>query len=306
MSITVIILTKNEERHIIRAISSVSHVADRCYVIDSGSSDRTTELAQDAGAIVLVHPFVNQAQQFNWALNQLPEDTDWVLRLDADEFVTKLLASELQQKLASLSPEIHGVYFYRSMIFLGRLIKWGGIYPIRILRLFRFKKGYCENRWMDEHIVVHGDTVDFRGEIIDDNLNSLSWWTEKHNLYASREVVDILNREHHFMSYDSIANLWGGNQSQFKRWVKENLYNRLPIGLRPFIYFIYRFLFRLGFLDGVEGVAFHILQGFWYRYLVDMKLREVRIYMKSNNVHVERAIYEVLGINVMPPNTGFV
>lgn len=299
MTLTVVILTKNEEPHISRALFSVSEIADRCVVVDSGSEDRTVEMAKALGAKTLVHPFVTQAQQFNWALDQLPEETEWVLRLDADEIVTPGLARQIQELLPRLGAEMQGVYISRRMHFLGRRIRWGGVFPIRVMRLFRHGAGRCEDRWMDEHILVDGATTNLSGEIIDDNLNSLTWWTEKHNSYASREVVDILNREYKFMPQESVAKLRGGQQAGTKRWVKENVYARLPGGLRAFTYFFYRYVVRLGLLDGKEGTAFHVLQGFWYRYLVDMKLHEVKLYMKKQDVDVETAIIEVLGIDVL-------
>ena len=298
MSLTVVILTKNEERHITRALASVSRIADRCVVVDSGSIDRTIELARNSGAEVRENPWVNYATQFNWALDQLPEKTDWVLRLDADEFVTPDLARQILELLPKLGAETKGVYVSRRMHFLGRRIRWGGVFPIRVLRLFRHGAGRCEDRWMDEHIIVDGSTADLSGEIIDDNLNSLTWWTEKHNSYASREVVDLLNLEYGFMEHETVADLRGGQQAGVKRWLKERVYARLPGGVRAFAYFLYRYLFRLGFLDGKEGTAFHVLQGFWYRYLVDMKLYEVTAFMRRHNVVAPDAIEDVLGITV--------
>lgn len=151
---------------------------------------------------------------------------------------------------------------------------------------------------MDEHVIVDGPTYDFKGEILDDNMNSLSWWTEKHNAYASREVVDLLNLEFDFLHSDTIADLSGGGQAGAKRWIKERLYGRLPIGMRALAYFTYRYFIRLGFLDGREGAAFHVLQGFWYRFLVDMKLHEVRTYMRTHQAGPTEAIRAVLGIDV--------
>lgn len=298
MPLTVIILTRNEERHIARALASVAGIADRCLVVDSGSSDRTVDIAKAAGAQVLFNPWTNHATQFNWALDQLPVGTEWVLRLDADEIVTPALADEIRRKLPALDPAVAGVHVSRRMHFLGHPIRHGGLFPIRIVRLFRHGKGRCENRWMDEHILVEGETADFSGEIIDDNLNSLSWWTEKHNAYASREVIDLLNLEHGFMAHESVADLGGGQQAGVKRWLKERVYARLPGGFRAFSYFLYRYIVRLGFLDGREGTAFHVLQGFWYRYLVDMKLHEVKTFMKANDVDVVTAIRDVLKIDV--------
>lgn len=298
MTLTVVILTKNEERHIARALASISGIADRCVVVDSGSDDRTVELAEARGATILSNPFVTQAQQFNWALDQLPSKTEWVLRLDADEIITEPLAKQIEGILPRLGPETKGIYVARRMHFLGRPIQWGGVFPIRVLRVFRYGSGRCEDRWMDEHILVDGATIDLSGEIIDDNLNSLTWWTEKHNAYASREVVDLLNLEYGFRANESVSDIRSGQQAGIKRWLKEKVYSRLPGGLRAFIYFFYRFVVRFGFLDGKEGTAFHVLQGFWYRYLVDMKLHETKTYMRRNNVSADIAIHEILGIEL--------
>ena len=182
-NLTVIILTKNESRHIRRAIDSVSSIASRILVVDSGSTDDTVEIAENLSAQVLFNPWRNYATQFNFALDHLPEGTNWVLRLDADEVVTPELAVEIASGLSSLQPEIAGVYVSRRMCFFGRPIRWGGVFPIRVLRLFRAGQGRCEDRWMDEHILAEGATMDFQGEIMDDNLNSITWWTEKHNNY---------------------------------------------------------------------------------------------------------------------------
>lgn len=298
MSLTAVILTKNEERHISRALASISGIADRCVVVDSGSDDRTVELAKAQGAKVLAKSWINYATQFNWALDQLPDDTEWVLRLDADEIVTEALAKQIQETLPKLGYETKGIFVSRRMHFMGRPIRWAGLFPIRVLRVFRQGTGRCEDRWMDEHILVDGATVDLSGEIVDDNLNSLSWWTEKHNTYASREVVDLLNLEFGFMEHETIANIRGGQQAGVKRWIKEKIYTRLPTGVRAFAYFFYRYIIRLGFLDGREGTTFHVLQGFWYRYLVDMKLHEVKTYMHKNQVDPVLAIKDVLGIDV--------
>lgn len=297
--LSVIILTKNEERHIARAMASVAGIAARVYVVDSGSTDRTTQIARAAGATVLENPWVNYATQFNWALDQLPADTDWVLRLDADEYLEEPLAREIGQRLPGLGREVEGVYLPRRMVFMGRPIRHGGIFPVWVLRLVRHGKGRCENRWMDEHMLVEGATEQFEaGELIDDNHNSITWWTEKHNAYASREVVDLLNLDHGFMPLETVADLRGRQQAGTKRWLKEHVYARLPGGVRALAYFLFRYVLRFGFLDGREGAAFHVLQGFWYRYLVDVKLHEVRLYMRRHNVNAVIAIRDVLGINI--------
>ncbi|WP_417210225.1 glycosyltransferase family 2 protein [Antarctobacter sp.] len=298
MTLTVVILTKDEEIHIGRAIGSVASVADRIVVVDSGSSDETTSIARELGARVLVHPFVTQAKQFNWALEQLPSDTDWVFRLDADEIVSPELASSLATVLPQLGEEVAGVEVLRRMAFLGRPIRWGGVFPLPIVRVLRHGRGRSEDRWMDEHIVVDGTLSRIEGELLDDNLKPLGWWIEKHNAYASREVVEILDAEFGFLERDLRGGQHGHNTG-VKRWLKEGLYGRLPSGIRSFAYFLYRYLFRFGFLDGREGTAFHVLQGFWYRFLVDAKLLEVRKRMQRDGLDPLTAVDQVLDIRLV-------
>jgi glycosyltransferase involved in cell wall biosynthesis len=302
MHLTVVILTLDEEQHIKRAISSVTRIAHRIVVVDSGSTDGTVERAREAGALVLFNPFITQAKQFNWALQQLPDGTEWVLRLDADEIVSDALAEEIATRLPGLPDHIAGVTVARRISFLGRPVRHGGMFPVQVVRLLRHGRGGSEDRWMDEHIVVDGKVTSFKGELLDDNLKTLSWWINKHNSYASREVIEVLNAEFGFIVREGNANL-GRSQTGAKRWIKENIYLRLPGGLRALAYFFYRYILRLGFLDGIEGTAFHLLQGFWYRYLVDLKRREVIIYLRKNDVDIYNAIESVLGIKLERPRT---
>jgi len=295
LQLTVIILTLNEDKHLLRCLRSLNSIADSIIVVDSFSTDNTIQIAKDCGATVMSHEFINQAQQFNWALKQLDNQTEWVLRIDADEYLTPALNLAILNKLSKVKSNINGIYFNRRMSFQGKLIKYGGVFPVPVLRLFRYGYGECENRWMDEHIKVTGDTEYLRDEIIDDNLNNLTWWTNKHNNYASRQAVDLLNLEYNFNDLNSIASINLGKKTEKKRWFKEVIYARMPRGFRAVFYFLYRYIVRLGFLDGREGANFHFLQGFWYRYLVDAKVDEVKAYMKKNNVSIETAINNVLG-----------
>lgn len=298
MKLVAIVLTFNEELHLARCLDSLKDLATDLVVVDSSSTDSTREIAHLYGAQVWEHEFVNQAQQFNWALSQLDSDVDWVFRLDADEVVTPALAAEIKERLPFVAPETDGLLLNRYMTFQSRLIRHGGVFPSPVLRLFRYGRGRCEDRWMDEHIKVAGVTAKLQGAIIDDNLQSLTWWIAKHNSYASREAVDLLNLEYGFMPHDTVANLRKGEHAGGKRWVKERIYVRLPVGFRAFAYFFYRYVIRLGFLDGREGTAFHFLQGFWYRYLVDVKVAELKRYMRHNDVDVQTAIRDVLRINL--------
>lgn len=297
MPLTVIILTKNEELHIKRAIDSVASIANRCLVVDSGSTDLTVSIAREAGAEVISNEFVTQAKQFNWALKQLPEDTDWIFRLDADEVASPELVNSIATQLPKLECNVTGVEVHRRIAFMGKPIKWGGLFPLKVVRLFRYGFGKSEDRWMDEHITVDGSIAKLNGELLDDNLKSLTWWIEKHNSYASREVVEMLDDEFGILQRTK-RNGNHSKQASFKRFLKERIYSRFPIGARAFVYFFYRYFFRLGILDGKEGTAFHVLQGFWYRYLVDTKYMEVKSKLKESNEPIETLILDILGIDV--------
>lgn len=297
MPVTAIILTKNEEKHLQRCLDSLASFVENIVIVDCFSSDATTQIAYSNGARVLQNEWINHATQFNWALKQL-NSADWILRIDADEVVTPLLAEQIRSELPLLDNAVHGVYINRRMTFLGCPIRYGGVFPIQVLRLFRHGFGECENRWMDEHIRVSGKTAAISGEIVDDNLNSLTWWTDKHNKYSSLEAIEILNLEYRFMTNGGLQMMQVGGEAGIKRWIKENLYARFPLGFRALAYFLYRYVVRLGFLDGKSGTAFHVLQGFWYRYLVDAKVIEVKKYIDKSGSDIEDAIEHILDIKL--------
>lgn len=300
MKITAIILTFNEEIHLARCIESLLPLTKDIVVVDSLSSDRTVEIARQYGAKVLERAWENNHSiQFNWALTQLePGQADWILRIDADEVLTPELISELQQELPSLSEKKVGIHFFRKICFQGKLIQHGGVGRNKVSRMFRYGHGKSEARWMDEHIKIDGQCIDLTECMVDDNLNSISWWIDKHNNYASREAVDLLNLKYHFSTLDSVSDANVKSSITKKRWIKEHLYAKLPLGMRSLGYFLYRYILLAGFLDGSIGTQFHFLQAFWYRYLVDIKIFEVERYIKTHSVRPKVAIDHVLGIKL--------
>lgn len=298
MNLSIVVLTKNESIHLERCLLSVADLACEIVVVDCGSVDNTCDIANKFGARLFNNTWINYSSQFKFGVSNISSNSNWVMRIDADEYLTDELKSSVREFLADVPHHIDGAYFPRRMAFMGRHIKHGGIFPAYMLRLFRVGKGEIEDRWMDEHIKVQGDTVVLNGELIDDNLNSLTWWTDKHNKYASREAVDLLNLEFAFMKNDSVASAKGGSQAGLKRWVKEKIYARLPVGFRAMAYFLYRYVVRLGFLDGKEGTMFHFLQGYWYRYLVDCKVYEVKRHMSIHDSDIKLAIEKVLDIRL--------
>jgi glycosyltransferase involved in cell wall biosynthesis len=264
--IAAIVLTKNEERDLPACLESLSGLAAEIHIIDSGSTDNTIRVADRFGARVLSHDFVNYASQFNWALENIASEADWVLRIDADERVTAQLLQNLMASLPHAPAEVTGFEIARRTRFLGRELHHGDSYPIWLLRIWRRGAGRCEDTWMDEHILLErGRTDRVSGDIIHEIPKDLTEWTAKHNWYATRECKDITD--------SSEAKLPRG-QAGAKRRLKQNVYLRLPPFWRALLYWFYRYFLKLGFLDGTQGLIYHFLQGFWYRFLIDAKLYE--------------------------------
>ena len=276
LDLSVIILTHNEERHIARALDCLRPIASRVVIVDSFSSDKTVAIAEAGGAIVLQNKFVNYAKQFEWALANAPIETTWVMRLDADEVIEPDLAAEIQAKLPGLGADIAGINLKRKHIFMDRWVRHGGRFPLVLLRIWRHGQGRIEQRWMDEHMVVWGGkTVTFDGGFADHNLNDLTFFTDKHNKYATREAIDILNQKYEMFQLDDAMSARAASfQASMKRVVKERIYNQMPFWLGPMCYFLYRYFIQLGFLDGRAGLIYHFLQGGWYRFLVGAKVVE--------------------------------
>ena len=294
--LSVIVLTYNEERHIRRCLEQLDRVADQVLVVDAFSTDATRDIAEAMGARVMTHAWTNYADQLNWALENAGVTSDWVMRLDADEVLDRRLKEGLRDWLTAADPATGGFEIRRRIVFMGREIRHGGMSPMWVTRLWRRGAARCESTWMDEHMLVRdGGIGRLPGGILDVNLRSLTWWTAKHNGYASREAVDLLLRQHRGDSHGH--GLDGLNrQARLKRWAKTRVYGRLPLGMRAWLYFLYRIFLRLGALDGGRGMLFHVLQGLWYRYLVDAKVLEVQRLMVERGYGIERAIREALGI----------
>ncbi len=300
LDLSVIILTFNEELHIRRCLDNVAPIAKEVFVIDSFSTDRTLDIAREYPNVqILQHKWENNyAKQFNWGLENAPISGKWVLRLDADEYLTKELKNELLSKLPNLSPDVTGIVLPLRRVFLGRVIKHG-MPKIKLLRMFQYGKAQSEVRLMDEHIQLNeGVTVEFENEFADDNLNNLSWWTQKHVGYAIREAVDMLDIELNITgaaTEDATRHI--SPQAAHKR-MKKHSYAQKPLFWRSFAYFCYRYFLKGGFLDGKEGFLWHFLQGWWYRTLVDAKILEIKRACGSDPDKIRRHLSDVYGVTI--------
>ena len=182
---------------------------------------------------------------------------------------------------------------------MGRPLLHGGWYPSYHLKIFRRGHGDCENRWMDEHIrIADGTTITIaRGNQVDDNLNNLTWWMDKHNGYATREMVDMLMMEFGMdAAAQEIEPKFWGTEEQRKRWLKVK-YIKAPLFIRPFVNFTIRYFFKAGFLDGKEGFIWHFLQGFAYRFLVDAKIFELKKKLNFDGEKIKKYLRDNYLIN---------
>ncbi|HEX6979644.1 MAG TPA: glycosyltransferase family 2 protein [Alphaproteobacteria bacterium] len=272
LPISIVVLTYNAEATIGATLASARRVSDDIHVVDSFSTDRTLEIARAAGAKVVQHPFQNYGAQRNWAIDTLALKHPWELHLDADERLSDELVAELGQLFAGEVPDdIAGFYVPRLVHFHGRPLRHGGMYPIYHLRLFRRGRGRCESRKYDQHFYVDGRTGKLRSPMIDDIRLSLSEWTQRHNRWSDAEVDELLAPE---PSGVIKSDREGDPVSEKRR--QRDFYYRQPPFLRALLLFLYRYVWKRGFLDGREGLIFYVLQTFWFRFLVDAKLYERR------------------------------
>jgi len=278
--LAVVILTYNEELNLPACLESLEGLDCDLVVVDSASTDRTVAIARQHGAQVLSHPFESHAKQWHWALQNLLTVPPWLLGLDADQRLTPELQEELVHLFGDCNDPLRGIdglYIKRRQLFRGRWIRHGGYYPKYLLKLFRSDAVYLDDKdLMDHHFYIKGRAAKLRGDLVEANLkeDEISFWVEKHNRYAvlhARE--ELIKRTAGGPRPIQPALL--GDPDQRTLFLKL-LWYRLPLYLRPFLYFVYRYFFRLGFLDGKQGLIFHVLQGFWYRLLVDINIDQAR------------------------------
>lgn len=273
LDITAIVLTKDEEMHIARCLHNINRIAKKVYVVDCFSTDRTCEIARSLGADVVEHEWLgNQSMQFNWALDNLPVDTEWVLRLDADEYLTDALIDELNLLVPNASKDVSALLFPLGRAFMGKILRHGIVNCVSIVRMFRYGAARYEIRQMDEHLqILVGRVYVCRNKFVDDNRMPLTYFIAKHNQYATREACLLLEEE--YVNRNDSGLMATAVREKRKQKVR---YARMPLFWRAFGYFIYRYIIKLGFLDGKEGFLWDFFQGWWYRTLVDAKIYEIK------------------------------
>ena len=278
--ISVVILMKDEKLHIKRCLERLRNLnPQQIFIVDCFSTDGSVELATEtAGRLGLNLQVVQRkwpglyAAQFGWALENLPIEAEWILRLDADEYLTSDTIEKLKRFLSTPTPntytpsnEVAGLTLELKRWIFGGEIRHA-TNGIRLLRIFRRGRAKIEQRAMDEHMLVDGKVIDFDGAFYDHNVNTFEWWKEKHRGYAKREAQDAIAL---FADADRLS-----NPSPTDR--KKIAYYKLPRYVRAVAYFCIRYFLKGGFLDGRVGWKWNFWQGLWYRWIVDREIGRLR------------------------------
>jgi glycosyltransferase involved in cell wall biosynthesis len=275
--ITIIILTYNEEKNLPSLLKSIEGITPNIYIVDSYSIDKTMNYIKKSGFKYKQNQFENYSIQRNFAQQSNPFKTEWVLHLDADEPISSSLKSWLIKNFPKLKEDYDGFMFSRKTLFMGKWIRFGGQYPNFHLRLFKSKKGRCEDKAYDQHYIVNGVVKKIKNaEIINTVMNNLDDFIISHNRWATKEASEQIL----MVSQGEIEAKFFGNPIQRLRWLKLNIFGRSPLFFRAFLYFFYRYIIRLGFLDGKQGLIFFVLQSFWFRFLIDSKVFEKQLLLK--------------------------
>jgi glycosyltransferase involved in cell wall biosynthesis len=275
--LSVIILTLNEEANLPLALASLRGLNAEIFVVDSGSTDRTLQIARTAGCQVVEHPFENYALQRNWAFDHLPIATPWTLCLDADERLTPALVDEIRETVSRQVSPYDGYMLRKRTIFMGRWLRHGGQYPAYHLRLFRSGRARCEARLYDQHFVVDGRVGRLTNDYVDVITSDLGTFIVRHNRWAELEAEELLGRSTGAgRQGPTVRPMLTGTAIERRRFLRTRVYQRFPLFARPFLFWFYGYVLRVGFLDGIEGLIFHTLQRLWFRFLIDAKIWELR------------------------------
>lgn len=284
-SITALIISFNEEVHIARCIEQIRPLVRRIVVVDSFSTDRTVEIARSLGADVYQNPFTTHGAQVQWGADNTAIDTDWILRMDCDEYLEAPLLDALRTRTPTLPDDVSALDLKLKVLFRGKFIRWGGYYRTWLTRMWRPGRARMESRWMDEKLLIDSGRVEkvTGGDLVDENLRDIGWWTDKHNRYATLQMIDFVLREQGVVrDHDEPGAVTPA--AKFKRFLRHTIYGGAPLYLRAVLYFVQRYFLRFGFLDGRRGFVWHSLHGFWFFMLMDAKIDEARMHIAAHGI----------------------
>ncbi len=277
--LTVLVPTRNEEANLERTLAAIAPWVDQLVVLDSESGDRSVEIARAHGAEVVqlayehgrIIPWI-----FQWALDHHPIRNGWILLIEADQAVSEPLRREIERVVADPAERRAAFYLRRRQIFRGKPIRFGGYGGKKLLKLFRKGAGELDPVEQDTRVYVRGEVGTLAGPLVEWNRkeDSILFYLEKHLRYAEAFAREEHRRRNEALAFKGNPRLLGTPDERIL-WQKR-LWYRMPLYLRPFLYFFWRYVVRLGILDGWNGFVFHFLQAFWFRLVVDLRLSELR------------------------------
>lgn len=275
--VTVLITTRNEERNIEKCLKSIANSFDQIFVIDSESSDSTAAIAAKYAKVInlpydhsKIIPWI-----FQWGLENLPIQNQWVLILEADQEIPADLAREIRARVLDPDAKENGFYIRRKQIFQGHWIRHGGYGSKHLLKLFRKDVSRLDPQEQDTRVYVKGSVGKLRSSLIENNLkeSSILFYIQKHLRYTEAFAQEERLRRATGLKFQTDPDFFGTADQRILRM--KSIFYRMPLYLRPVLYFIYRYIFLLGFLDGKTGFIFHYYQSFWFRLLIDIRMSEL-------------------------------
>lgn len=276
--LSILIPVLNEEKLLPRILANLARLDVEVFILDSGSTDSSIEIAKSFGCQVTQGQWGSFSEKLNWGLSNLPFKTSWVMRLDADEYLSDEFIREIGSILLNVDSKTDGLWVGRRIVFLGKWLRFGAMYPLEHLRITRVGRAHYENRLMDEHVHVEGEVRRISADIYEEDIKGLVTWSRKQVGYAETECYIHHNRLAEKRSWITLQ-----GSARWRRFLKEEMYARSPLFIRPLFFWFYRYVLMLGFLDGIQGFIFHFLQAFWYRFLIDSLILEAKL-TKGNSV----------------------
>ena len=297
--ISIIIPTRNEEIHIERSVKSALQLTDKVFIIDSASTDKTCEIAESLGARVFQYEWTNSStfsKKMNWAIENLPIETPWIMRLDADEYLYGEWGEKFLKELRDLPEDVNCCSIPRNTWFLKKRLKYGDNIATS-MRILRRGKALYENVILDEHVIINGGRLlNLSYMIVDDPQITIAQWITKHNEYSLREAINTINKEIELYNVDD--NEIADDRHSKILSKQKTIYNKMPKYWRGFFYFCYRYFILGGFLCGSAGFLYDFLQGWWYRNLVDCKISEIYEKCGKDPQKIRDYILETYNLNL--------
>ena len=292
-NLSIFILTYNEAIHLERCLDNARKLTSNIYVIDSFSTDETLQILKDNNIPFDQNKFINHADQVNFAIQHNPYQSKWVFRMDSDELLTEQLIEEIKIVTQISTNPINGYYIKRKVLFLGKMIQYGMTNPIWLLRLWKLSDGVCNDKWMDEKIILkNSNTNRLTHLLVDHNLNDLTWWITKHNHYATREAIEALRQKYDLENLKDLKIFTSKTDDRILHL--KRFYNSFPLFIRPFLLFIYSYFLKFGILDGKQGLIWNLLQVFWYRFLVDVKVYQFELSCNFDLIRIKNKLKEII------------